>query len=416
MPPLSEHVAGRFKRFEDAALLRGTACFVDDVHLTPMLHAAFVRSQHAHAKLLRIDTTAAMQVEGVAAVFTYADLRPLLTGDRTNLALPSGYLRFHVDPFVLVKDEATYVGEPIAIVIANNRRVAEDAAALVIADMEPLPAVTEPEAALAPGSPKTRLDIADNLVAETRVTFGDIGAAFSNPALVVKERFLLHKGGGHSIEPRGVVASYDDLQDVLTVWDSTQMPHRCRTILCDMLNLAEHQVRVLAPEVGGAFGPKAVFHPEELAVSAAALLLRTSIKWIEDRFENFLATVMERDQVWDVELAVDREGHMLGLRGTVHHDHGAATPYGLAIPYNSATNLVGNYTLPALNMDVFWCMTNKVPTSSTRGAGRPQGTFVIERMLDRAAGLLGLDRLNSQAQPDPRRTDAILGTDPDARW
>src|SRR5262249_51068378 len=194
------------------------------------------------------------------------------------------------------------------------------------------------------------------------------------------------------LEGRGIVAHFDAASELLTVWNSTQMPHRCKTVLVDMLGLGEPQVRVIAPDVGGAFGPKAVFHPEELAVPAAALLLGVPLKWVEDRFENFIATVLERDQVWKIELAADANGRILGIRGQLHHDHGACTPYGLAVPYNSVTNLIGPYIIPSIDFKIFWCLTNKVPVSSTRGAGRPQGTFVIERMLDIVARRLGLDR------------------------
>lgn len=384
--------ADAFRRLEDTALLRGNAQFVDDIKPPNLLHAAFVRSSHAHALVRAIDTEDARNLAGVKAVLTYAELRPLMTYDRIALALPSGYLRFHVDPYALVKDEATYVGEPIAMVIAESRRVAEDAAALVVVELDPLPAVVDVDEAIASGSPKARLDCPDNVVAQTTVAYGNAAAAFAAATHVLKERFFLHKGGGHSIEGRGIVASFDRTADLLTVWNSTQMPHRCKTILCDMLALAEHQVRVIAPDVGGGFGPKAVFHPEELAIAAASLLLEAPVKWIEDRFENFVAAVLERDQSWDVEIAVDADGRLLGVRGEVRHDHGSCTPYGFAIPYNAATNLVGNYILPAIDFNIVWCLTNKVPTSSTRGAGRPQGTFVIERMLDLVARRLGLDR------------------------
>jgi aerobic carbon-monoxide dehydrogenase large subunit len=381
-----------FHRIEDIPFLQGKAQFVDDIKISNLLHVAFVRSSHAHAMIRSISTDDARKVVGVRAVLTYNDLRPLLKRDRISLALPSAYLKFDIDPYVLVKDEATYVGEPIAMVVAESRHIAEDAAGMVSVDYDPLPAVVDPVAALEKGSPKTRLDCPGNLVAQTSVRYGDAAAAFATAAHVFSEQFRLHKGGGHSIEGRGIVANFDRASDQLTVWNSTQMPHRCKAVLLDMLGLSEHQVRVIAPNVGGGFGPKAVFHPEELAIPAAALLLEASLKWIEDRFEHFVATVQERDQVWNVDLAADRDGRLLGIRGQLRHDHGACTPYGLAVPYNSVTNLVGTYVLPAMDFDIYWCLTNKVPASSTRGAGRPQGTFVIERMLDVVANRLGLDR------------------------
>jgi aerobic carbon-monoxide dehydrogenase large subunit len=387
------HVTGDgFHRVEDGPLLRGKGQFIDDIKISNTLHVSFVRSSHAHARIRNIAADEARELRGVKAVLTYDHLRPLLTRDRISLALPSAYLCFDVDPYVLAKDEVTYVGEPVAIVVAESRALAEDAAGLVVVEVDPLPAVIDIAAALEKGSPTARLDCPDNLVAHTSVSYGDPAAAFASAAHVFSERFHLHKGGGHSLEGRGIVANFDRAADFLTVWNSTQMPHRCKAILVDMLALSEHQVRVIAPAVGGGFGPKAVFHPEELAVPAAAILLETPLKWVEDRHENFVATVLERDQFWKIELAVDADGRVLGIRGQVRHDHGAYTPYGLAVPYNSISNLMGPYIVPAMNFEIFWCLTNTVPASSTRGAGRPQGTFVIERMLDLIANRLGAER------------------------
>ena len=179
---------------------------------------------------------------------------------------------------------------------------------------------------------------------------------------------------------------------MLTVWDGTQMPHRAKSVLVAALGLAEHQVRVIAPDVGGGFGPKAVFHPEELAVPAAAMRLGQPVKWIEDRAENFIATAAERNQVWEAEAAFTADGQLLGIRGRLYHDHGATTPYGVALPYNACTNLIGPYVLPAYHIDILSCMTNMPPVTPTRGAGRPQGTYVMERLLDRAAAACGITR------------------------
>jgi carbon-monoxide dehydrogenase large subunit len=379
-------------RLEDAALLRGAGRFVDDIELPGLLHAAFLRSMVAHGRLRGIDVTAAAALPGVRRVLTYADLRPLLTCDRIPLKMPAAALRFDVDPFVLARDEVCHVGEPIALVLAESRAVAEDALGLIAVDIEPLPAVVDPRAGLAPDAARARLDCPDNLVAQMTAQYGDIEGAFAGAAHVINEAFHLHKGGGHSIETRGVVARYDAGEGVLTVWDSTQMPHQAKRVLVRTLGLDEHAVRVVAPDVGGGFGPKFVFHPEELAVAAAALLLRTPVKWIEDRLENFTATVQERDQYWDVAVAADADGRLLGIRGQLVHDHGAYTPYGIALPYNSATNLLGPYVLPAYRLEISLCLTNLVPATPTRGAGRPQGTFVMERLLDRLAAKLGLDR------------------------
>ena len=382
----------RVRRIEDTALLRGEARFADDIRLPDMLHACFVRSPMAHASFTSIDATAALALDGVKAVFTLADLTPHLTTERVPVAMPSSAIRHEVDPFVLSKDEVCHVGEPVALVVARSRHLAEDAAAMVAIDYQPLPALADAGAALLDGAPRVRLDCADNLCAEFTVDYGHVEAAFADAAHVVRESFRQHKGGGQAIECRGMVADYDPGQDLLTVWDGTQMPHRGHGILMRILGLAEHQLRVVAPDVGGGFGPKFVFYPEEVAVALAARMLGRPIKWIEDRREHFTATTQERDQYWDMEAAVDGEGRLLGVRGEMVHDHGAYTPYGIALPQNSATNLIGPYVVPSYRLEVRLALTNLVPATPTRGAGRPQGTFVMERLMDRLAAELGLAR------------------------
>ena len=393
MPSAPPFFTGRrMRRIEDAALLRGRGRFVDDIEMDGLLHAAFLRSPIAHGRLNRIDATAARTMEGVHAVLTYAELRPLLRSDRIPLAVPTAAIRFHVDPYALAREELCYVGEPVALVIASSRHLAEDAATAIELDFEPLPAVVDPYAGLEPGAPRARLDCPDNLVARHRIDYGDVDGAFAGAHHRFAERFRLNKGGGHSIETRGIIARFDPNEDLLTCWVNTQLPHRAKGVLVEALGLAEHQLRIIVPDTGGGFGSKAVFHPEELAIPAASLLLRRPIKWIEDRRENFTATAQERDQVWDVEAAVDSEGRLLAIRGRLAHDHGACTPYGVALPYNAATNLVGPYVLPAYRLAIELCLTNLVPAAPTRGAGRPQGTYVMERLLDRTAASLGLAR------------------------
>ena len=379
-------------RVEDHVLLRGGARFLDDIAMPDLAEATFVRSPLAHGLLRSINCEAARALPGVHAVYVFADLRRVLTQDCIPLALPAGGLRFDVDPSCLAITEVCYVGEPVAMVIATSRRIAEDAAALVELDIEALPVVVDPVEGLQPGAPKARLSCPDNLVARTKVDYGDVDGAFDGAAHVVREQFRLNKGGGHPMEPRGVVARHDEITDQLTVWNSTQMPHRAKAMLVATLGLAEHQLRVVTPEVGGGFGTKAVFHPEELAVPAAALLLKRPIKWVEDRFESFTASIGEREQIWTVEAAFEADGRLRGIRGTLVYDHGAATPYGIALPFNAATNLIGPYVLPAYRMLIDLCLTNKTPAAPTRGAGRPQGTFVMERLLDRMALQLGLAR------------------------
>lgn len=379
-------------RVEDAALLRGRGRFIDDIPLAGALHAVFLRSPHAHARLLRVDTSKAQSVPGVRGIFTFGEIRVALTQDHIPLSLPSPAIRFEAAPYPLARDELTYVGEPVAVVVAETRPLAEDAVRLITLDTEPLPAVTDPVAGLSPGAPRARLDCPDNLVARHVLSYGDNEGAFTGPAHKLAMRFRLHKGIGGSLESRGVLARFDEAEQLLTVWDGTQMPHRARTILCSALGLSESAVRVIAPDVGGGFGPKAVFHPEELVVPALALRLKQPVRWIEDRQENFIATAAERDQVWDLEVACDADGRLRGIRGAMFHDHGANTPYGVALPYNALTNMIGPYILPACHVTASLCLTNLTPAAPTRGAGRPQGTFVMERLLDAIAVRLDIAR------------------------
>src|SRR5262249_17350434 len=223
------------RRIEDAPLLRGRGHFVDDIVLPRLLNACFVRSPVAHARLLGIDTRKARALPGVHAVLTYEDLRALMTCDRVPLALPVAAIRFPVDPRPLAADELCYVGELVALVVAESRAVAEDAAALVALDTELLPAVLDPRAGLAPGAPKARLDCPDNLVAHWTMAYGDADAAVAGAAHRVAATFRMHKGGGHAIEARGVVARFDPVEDLLTVWDSTQMPHKAKRVLVEAL-------------------------------------------------------------------------------------------------------------------------------------------------------------------------------------
>src|SRR5262245_42857310 len=379
-------------RLEDSRLLRGAGRFVDDVDLPGLLHATFVRSPIAHGRIRRLDAAMARTLPGVQAVLTHAELRPALARDRIPLALPLPAIRFHVDPYALAPDEVCYVGEPIALIVAESRRIAEDAATLVALELEALPAVVDPRAGLERGAPRARLDCPDNLVAHWVVQYGDVEAAFAAAAHRVSEHFRLHKGGGHSLETRAVLARYDAGDDMLTVWDSTQMPHKSKRVLVEALGLTEERVRVIAPDVGGGFGPKNPFYPEELAIPAAALALKRPIKWIEDRRESFTATNHEREQDWDIEAALDGGGKLLAVRGHLRHDHGAVTPSGLSLPQNSATNFIGPYVLPAYRLEISLCLTNFVPATSTRGAGLTQGMFVMERLLDRVADAFGLAR------------------------
>ncbi len=380
------------KRLEDPDLLRGCARFVDDISLPGMVEAAFVRSPYAHAAIRAIDKTAALAAPGVHAVLTLADLRPYLSIERLAVALPSSAYRQQRDRPALAGDEVVHVGEPVAIVVADSRYRAEDAAALVEVDYEPLAAVADCRAALLPDAPLVHRGAPHNLLAQFTMEYGAVERAFAEAPHRVGLSLWQHRGGGHSIEGRGAVALEDPLDGRLTLWSSTQTPHAAQRLLCDMLGRAEHSIRVVTPDVGGGFGPKLVFYPEDVATAVAAILLRRPVKWIEDRREHFVATTQERDQYWQVELALDRSGRILGLRGTMIHDHGAYTARGVNLPYELAQTVTLPYDVPAYRLDVRLALTNKVPVTPVRGAGQPQGVFAMERLLDRAARELGIDR------------------------
>ena len=379
-------------RIEDEALLKGAGRFVDDLHLTNMLEAAFVRSPLAHAKITSIDTSAARAAAGVHAVFCFDDLRPHLMQDRLPLELRLDPLPPNITPFPLAKDEVVFAGEAVAVVLAESRYAAEDAAVLVAVDYEPLPPVSDCLEAIQPGAPRADTRKQSNVIKEFRQAYGNVDAAFASAPHRTRLSLKTHRGCAHSIEGRAVLANYDAVEDRLTVWDSTQESHDVRGSLITMLGLDENQIRVVAADVGGGFGAKHLVYPEEVVVAAASRILRRPVKWIEDRRENFLSTIQERDQYWDMEVAFDDEGRLLGMRGRMVHDQGAYTPRGTNLPTNASTALPGPYRLPNLDLRVVVAETNKVATIPIRGAGYPSANFTMERALDAVARELKLDR------------------------
>lgn len=379
-------------RVEDRVLLRGGGRFVADIQLPGMLHATFVRSPHAHARITSIDTRAALASSGVIAVLTADDLKTMTTTNRLVVALPDKTYKQQRDRFVLAEGETVHVGEAIAMVIAIDAYLAEDAVAFVEVNYEVLPAAADCRAALQDNAPLVHSDGQHNLAAAFTSGYGDIASAFLNAEHVVEDHFWTHRGVANSIECRGCIATYSSIDDKITVWSSTQTPLVAARMLSDLLGREESAIRVVAPDVGGGFGPKLVFYPEEAAVAAAALKLGKPVRWIEDRREHFIATTQERDQYWTASLALDDGGKILGLRGTLVHDHGAYTARGLTVPQGAVASLSLAYVVPAYAMSVKVALTNKVPVTPIRGAGQPQGIFVMERLLDRAAEKLKLDR------------------------
>jgi carbon-monoxide dehydrogenase large subunit len=379
-------------RLEDRALLTGNGRFVGDLRFPGTLEAAFVRSPHAHARIRAIDAGAARKCAQLRAVLTLADLAPLLSQERLPLGFRTAELPPHITPFVLARDEVAFVGEPVALVVAATRYAAEDAAALVSVDYERLAAVSDCQAALAAGAACAHAGRPSNVLVEFKQSYGDVASAFAAARHRASVHLKQHRGGAHSMEGRGALAMYEANEDRLTLWSSTQLAHEARASLMKLLRLDENQLRVVAPDVGGGFGAKFLLYPEEVALAAASLLLRRPIRWLEDRREHFLAAIQERDQHWQLEVAFNDEGRLLGLRGTLIHDQGAYTPQGINLPYNASTGVPGPYVLPAYELAVRVVETNKVATMPVRGAGYPEGAFAMERVLDCVADSLGLDR------------------------
>ena len=388
----AKHFGARVKRLEDPALLAGRGRFVDDVKLPGLLHACFVRSPHAHAMVRGIDGRAALVMPGVHAVLTADDLPDPMRRTPIPMLTPNPAIAVARTQTVLARDEVHYVGQPIAVVIADSRYIAEDAAAALIVNYDLLDAVADCRAAIKDGAPRAHSDLQSNVIARFPLAYGDIDAAFANAAHIFEEVIWQHRGGGMALETRAVLASHDPGSDVLTVWSGTQTPHLGRGMLADLLNRNIESIRMIAPDVGGGFGPKAIFYPEEAVIPAAALKLGRPVKWIEDRREHFLCATQERDQYWDMAIAVDTGGRILGLRGRMLHDSGAFVPWGIIMPYIAAVTVPGPYVVPAYRLETIVALTNKVPTTPVRGAGRPQAVFAMERLLDRVARELQLDR------------------------
>jgi len=386
--PVTDVIGARVPRLEDHALLTGKARFVDDIAAPGVLAAAFVRSPHPHALIRSVDATAARAMPGVIAILTIDDIAPVMRCRRMVRTSNSGTKLDQSWPFALADGEVSFVGEPVAIVVGEDRYVAEDAAALVAIDYDVLPAATD--CRTAERGPAVRRELTTNQVITYEVAYGDIDAAFAKAAHVLHEDFWIHRGAAHSMEGRGLLAQISDRET--NVWASTQKPHDLRSAFADYVELDESRLRVATPDVGGGFGPKLCVYPEDVAVVAAATLLRRSIKWIEDRREHFTNAAQERDQYWAIEIAADAGGHVRGVRGRLIHDIGAYALQDVNIPYNSATTLTGPYMVPALAMDVVATHTNKAPVSSVRGAGYPQAAFAMERLMDRLARACDLDR------------------------
>ena len=389
------------KRNEDPRLLTGQALFVDDVHLPGMLHAAFLRSDYAHGKINSIDISEAVKRPGVVAVYTANDLGdywqpgPLLVPPP-----PIERLTFNKCTQVpLAKDKVRHCGEPIVVVIAESRYIAEDALGDIFVDIDPLDAAVDLNAALLDSAPVIHEEIGNNLAAHVIQEKGSYDAILGQADRVIKRAFDYDRGIAAAIENRGVVASWEAKSQQMTIWDTTQAPIPIRNGLAFMLGLSESQVRVVAPYIGGGFGPKIMmFYPEEVVIPWVSKQLNRPVKWIEDRQENFFATTHERGQLHDSEIALTADGKILGVKDVFLHDTGAYDPYGLTVPINSQCTLLGPYNVPNYYSEFKAVFTNKPIVTPYRGAGRQHGVFVMERLLDIAAKEMNIDRVEIRRQ------------------
>jgi aerobic carbon-monoxide dehydrogenase large subunit len=404
-------IGARVPRNEDPRLLRGRGCFVDDIDPPGVLHGAGLRSPHAHARVTVIDTVRARALRGVHLVLTAAELGAL--NQPSPLLIPHPGLTHPRTQRPLAVDEVRYAGELVAFVVADDRYVAEDAIGLIDVEWEPLPTVADLEAAATASNPRVHADVPANRAARVVQRVGDPDAAFARAAHVLRERLSIERSCGSPIEARGVVAEYDARTTSLRVWISTQAPLPLKNGLARIFGLPEFKVDVIAPDTGGGFGTKIMlFYPEEILVPYVAMRLGRPVKWTEDRLEHFVSASHERAQLHDVEVACDEAGRILGLRDRFLHDAGAYTPYGIVVPLITSTQLPGPYRIRHYDVQFDVLYTNKVMTTPYRGAGRPHGAFVMERVIGLIARELHLEpaevRRRNLIQPDELPWDVGL--------
>jgi carbon-monoxide dehydrogenase large subunit len=377
------------KRVEDPRLIQGKATYVDDLKLPGMLFAAIVRSPHAHAKVTAIRTDAAKALPGVIAVLTGADVNPHVAMVQSPDVMPGQKSPKHT---VLATDRVYYVGHAVAVVVAADRTVARDAMDLIELDLDPLPAVTDPEQAVKKDTPLTHPELGTNIAYTWTLKGGNCDAGFKAADRVLKFRIRHPRLIPMPIEPRGCVASWQAGDESLTMWTSTQIPHLIKMLLPKLINVPEHKIRIVAPEVGGGFGAKLNLYPEELICCHLTRRLGAPVKWIESRRENAATTIHGRDQIGDYEVAIKKNGTVLAIRSRTLADLGSYLQMGTpAIPTLTGLMLPGSYKLKGVDIEVQGIHTNKMATDAYRGAGRPEATFTIERIMSLVADELNLD-------------------------
>ena len=396
---------------KSSRFITGNGMYVSDIRLPNMLHAALLRSMHAHARIRAVDVKEALRLDGVVGVWTGREIEGRISPFPESFEIhPARWLEGVKPvlqgprPTALAQEKVHYVGEPVAIIVAEDRPKAEDAIDAIVVEYEGLPVVVDPEESLQPRATLVHEGSNNNVVFSFRIEKGNVDGALGAAPYTLRERFRHHRYCAAPLEGRGVVAWVEPKTNVLTVWSSTQMPHLVRRQIAAQLSLPEETVRVIAPDIGGGFGPKVFVYPEEILVPFLALQLGCPVKWIEDRTEHFISTAHGRDQLHDVECAFDEEGHILAFRDRFLLDNGAYNPMGLTDAYNTAAHLQGPYKVPALSISGTCVSTNKVPNAPYRGAGRPEAVFVMERCIDSIAARLRLDpaevRRRNFVQPD----------------
>ena len=383
-------IGDSIRRREDPRLITGKGTYVDDVRLVGMLHLALARSPHAHARITNVDTSAASDVEGVVGVYTGADLHEQLGSLICGWVVPDTKEVPH--PPIAI-DKVNTVGDVVAAVVADDPRTAADAAELVVVDYEVLDAVVDMEAGVQDGAAQIHDDAPNNIAFEWEVGGGDYDAAAAGAEIRVSERIVNQRLIPNPMEPRGVVADFNAGTNQLTVYTSTQIPHLVRLLLALVTGHPEHQIRVIAPDVGGGFGCKLYLYAEEVIAGMIARDLAQPVKWIEGRQENFLATTHGRDHVGQMEIVGDSEGNVTGLSTDIYANMGAyLSTFAPAIPtYLFGLMLVGPYSIDNINCKVTGVFTNTTPVDAYRGAGRPEATYLVERMMDRYAAEIGMD-------------------------
>jgi len=404
----TRYIGKPLKRKEDPRLIQGIGHYVDDLSLSGMHYAAFLRSPYAHAKIRSVDLSKARHASGVVLALSGADIDGAIQAVPCAAQIPD--MKAAARP-VLARDRVRFVGEAVAVVVASDRYAARDALDLIEVDYEALTPIVNPEKAIAKGAAPLHAGHKDNVAFKWELEGGDLKAAFQSADKVIKQRIVNQRLIPVPIETRGVLADYKPGEGQLTVWSSTQIPHLLRTQIASMLNFPETLVRVVTPEVGGGFGTKLNVYPEEALVAYLAIQLGKPVKWIESRRENFQATIHGRDQIDDLEVAIKRDGTVLGLRCRVIADLGAyyqlLTPL---IPTLTGLMMTGCYKIPAARMEITGVFTNKMATDAYRGAGRPEATYLIERVMDLVAVELKKDPIEVRRKNFPQPKDFPYAT------